>query len=195
MVDRTRELEYALGDGNKIVEPNETETVVIQRRWIRATSILRARDDTRGGRSRGPQTRTARRDLSASGEARHGPQTPARRTAGRLPQVDRPRLKVLYISRGYSTHDRRFLTSFVNEGWATSHLPILGERLDERPLPDTVETLKWTPDLSDPLRSEDWIEREQRLRAVLAERTPDVVIAGPVQSGAYLAALAGANPS
>lgn len=42
MVDRTRELEYALGDGNKIVEPNEKETVVIQRRCMRATRDLSA---------------------------------------------------------------------------------------------------------------------------------------------------------
>lgn len=36
MVDRTRELEFALGDGNKQVEENERETVVIQRRCLRA---------------------------------------------------------------------------------------------------------------------------------------------------------------
>jgi N-acetylneuraminate synthase len=40
MVDRTRELEYALGDGNKIVEPNEKDTVVIQRRCLRAARDL-----------------------------------------------------------------------------------------------------------------------------------------------------------
>jgi sialic acid synthase SpsE len=42
MVDRTRELEYAMGDGNKIVEPNEKETVVIQRRSLRAARDLPA---------------------------------------------------------------------------------------------------------------------------------------------------------
>ena len=42
MVDRTRELEYALGNGEKIVEPNERETVVIQRRCIRAARDLTA---------------------------------------------------------------------------------------------------------------------------------------------------------
>jgi len=36
MVDRTRELENALGNGVKDVEPNEQETVVLQRRSIRA---------------------------------------------------------------------------------------------------------------------------------------------------------------
>lgn len=40
MVDCTRELEYALGDGIKRVEANELETVVLQRRSLRATSDL-----------------------------------------------------------------------------------------------------------------------------------------------------------
>jgi len=42
MVDRTRELEYAMGDGNKVVEPNETETAVVQRRCLRAAGPLAA---------------------------------------------------------------------------------------------------------------------------------------------------------
>lgn len=42
MVDRTRELEYALGDGDKRVEENEQETVVIQRRSLRAAGPLPA---------------------------------------------------------------------------------------------------------------------------------------------------------
>ncbi len=42
MVERTRELENALGDGIKRVEKNERETVVVQRRSLRATEILPA---------------------------------------------------------------------------------------------------------------------------------------------------------
>lgn len=43
MVDRTRELEAALAeDGNKIVEANEQETVVVQRRCVRAAEDLAA---------------------------------------------------------------------------------------------------------------------------------------------------------
>lgn len=50
MVDRSRELEYALGNGIKRVEDNEKDTVVIQRRGLRAArdlaegAILRAED-------------------------------------------------------------------------------------------------------------------------------------------------------
>lgn len=40
MVDRTRELELALGDGNKRVVENEQSTVVVQRRCLRAAKDL-----------------------------------------------------------------------------------------------------------------------------------------------------------
>jgi N-acetylneuraminate synthase len=40
MVSRTRELEAALGDGIKKIEPNERETVIVQRRCIRAARDL-----------------------------------------------------------------------------------------------------------------------------------------------------------
>ena len=40
MVDRTRELEASLGDGQKKIEENERETVIVQRRCIRASRDL-----------------------------------------------------------------------------------------------------------------------------------------------------------
>lgn len=42
MVDRTRELELALGDGNKRVQENEQATVIVQRRCLRACGELSA---------------------------------------------------------------------------------------------------------------------------------------------------------
>ncbi len=42
MVDRTRELELALGDGIKVIEENEKETVILQRRSIRVTREMQA---------------------------------------------------------------------------------------------------------------------------------------------------------
>ena len=41
MVDKTRELELALGDGFKRIEKNELNTVVVQRRSIRAKINLK----------------------------------------------------------------------------------------------------------------------------------------------------------
>jgi len=40
MVDRTRELEYSLGNGQKKIEYNEAETVVLQRRAVRLSKDL-----------------------------------------------------------------------------------------------------------------------------------------------------------
>ena len=41
MVDRTRELEFALGSPDKRVTANETETVVVQRRCLRAARDIK----------------------------------------------------------------------------------------------------------------------------------------------------------
>ncbi len=49
MVDRTRELELSLGDGEKKVEFNELETVVVQRRAIRANKKLTAGEAIKEG--------------------------------------------------------------------------------------------------------------------------------------------------
>ena len=42
MVERTRDLEAALGDAEKAVAGNERETLVLQRRCLRATRPLQA---------------------------------------------------------------------------------------------------------------------------------------------------------
>ena len=104
--------------------------------------------------------------------------------------MDRSRLKVLYISRAYTTHDHRFLKSFVEAGWAPIHLPLLNERLDARPLPRGVRTEAWA-ESGAPITSRS---RRDALIKLLSEEHPDVVIAGPVQSGAFIAALARAKP-
>lgn len=108
--------------------------------------------------------------------------------------MDRSRLKVLYISRGYTTHDHRFLRSFVGAGWAPIHLPLLEENLDARPLPEGVRTATWTTHLAEPGAQAAPRSRRNRLIQLLSDVRPDVVIAGPVQSGAFLAARARAKP-
>lgn len=49
MVDRTRELELSMGYGIKKVEANEVETVVVQRRSLRATTNFKAGHVIKGG--------------------------------------------------------------------------------------------------------------------------------------------------
>lgn len=107
--------------------------------------------------------------------------------------MDGRRLNVLYLSRGYTTHDRRFLGSFAKAGWRPTHLPLIDERLDTRPLPEGVKQLNWD-DTKWPDTAADFHSRAVHLKSVLEEVKPDVVIAGPIQQGSYIAALAGAHP-
>ncbi|HUQ47271.1 MAG TPA: glycosyltransferase family 4 protein [Gemmatimonadaceae bacterium] len=107
--------------------------------------------------------------------------------------MDGRRLNVLYVSRGYTTHDRRFLGSFARAGWSPTHLPMMDERLDSRPLPDGVKQMSWGNNKW-PDSAEDMASRVEHLRGVLREMRPDVVIAGPIQHGSLIAAQAGAVP-
>ncbi len=94
------------------------------------------------------------------------------------------------MSRGYTTHDPRFLASFVGAGWAPYHLPLQEERLDQRALPEGVESLTLSRQMDDVAEE----TRVDELRSTLGDLRPDVVIAGPIQTGAYVAASAGADP-
>ncbi len=108
--------------------------------------------------------------------------------------MDRSRLNLLYFSRGYTTHDRRFLQSFVDAGYKVSFLRLLNEQLDVRVLPEGVASIDWvgnTRPLKTPL---DYLVRYVALRQILSEISPQVVLAGPVQSCALLVALAGYKP-
>jgi glycosyltransferase involved in cell wall biosynthesis len=107
--------------------------------------------------------------------------------------VDGRRLNVLYVSRGYTTHDRRFLGSFVGAGWSPTHLPLTHERLEMRSLPEGVNMIDWGEDAM-PSSRREWTTRIRQMKSVIDAMKPDVVIAGPVQGGALIAALAGAKP-
>jgi len=108
--------------------------------------------------------------------------------------MERSRLKVLYISRAYTTHDHRFLKSFVDVGWDPIHLALLSERLDSREPPNGVVTMNLGEAAATSGDIASWKNSRYRLIQILEETTPDAVIAGPVQSGGLLAALARAWP-
>ncbi len=108
--------------------------------------------------------------------------------------MDGSRLKVLYASHGYTTHDYRFLHSFVGAGWDTTHVPLLDDQLEARPRPDGVLTEQWTRHQRAPASSADWRHRRDRLAEIVARTQPSVVIAGPIQSVAFIAALARVSP-
>jgi glycosyltransferase involved in cell wall biosynthesis len=102
--------------------------------------------------------------------------------------MDRPGLKLLYVSNAYTTHDRRFLELFCDAGMVVSHLNMSAAMLDSRKIPERVTSIEWRKDTADLAGCcED-------LRLIIAGIRPDVVLAGPVPTSAYMVALAGFSP-
>ncbi len=56
-----------------------------------------------------------------------------------------PALKVIYFSRDYTTHDRRFLSALAENEHQVYFLRLeqRGHSLEERPLPGNVQTITW----------------------------------------------------
>ena len=104
-------------------------------------------------------------------------------------------MRVLYLSRSYTPHDHRFLAAIGAGGHQAYFLPLQGRQVatESRPLPAGVEQIRWRAGkgLREALIPPGAV---MELRRVLARLQPDLVHAGPVQLGAFLAALAGARP-
>jgi L-malate glycosyltransferase len=104
-------------------------------------------------------------------------------------------LRILYFTRDYTPHDRRFLASLAETGNHIDYLRLEKRRQPavEAPLPSGVEAISWSGGHV-PARREDYPRLLRELKAILGEVQPDLVHAGPVQSAALLAALAGFQP-
>jgi glycosyltransferase involved in cell wall biosynthesis len=104
-------------------------------------------------------------------------------------------MKVLYFTRDYTPHDYRFLTSLVENGQEVFFLRLerRGRQLEDRSLPPEVKQVPWQGGQR-PFQWRDLPGLVRTLRKVVREIKPDVVHAGPVQTCAFIAALAGVHP-
>ena len=106
-------------------------------------------------------------------------------------------MRVLYFSRDFTTHDHRFLSSLAETGLEVFFLRLerRARQLEDRPLPPAVNLVRWpsNPTLS-PFRWRNLPTLLMDLRGILHHLRPDIVHAGPVQSAAFLAALACSYP-
>lgn len=104
-------------------------------------------------------------------------------------------MRVLYFSRDYTPHDYRFLTSLVGSGQGTYFLRLerSGRALEDRALPPEVHQVAWKGGQK-PFAWGSLPELLTSLRSVLRQVQPDVLHAGPIQTAAFLGALAGFRP-
>lgn len=105
-------------------------------------------------------------------------------------------MRILYFTRDYTTHDRRFL-----EKLGLSHHDIFFLRLEDdgiiyepRPLPEGISEVEWKGGKGPARVPEDWMRLMPDLAKVIEGVRPDLVHAGPVQSCAFMTALLGFHP-
>jgi L-malate glycosyltransferase len=101
-------------------------------------------------------------------------------------------LKILYFSRDYTTHDRRFLSALACSGNRIYYLRLenRGKALEDRSIPSGVEQVAWNGGK----RPVSWWNGPsllKNLNKVIRQLKPDLVHAGPIQGPAFLAALIG----
>jgi glycosyltransferase involved in cell wall biosynthesis len=104
-------------------------------------------------------------------------------------------MRILYFTRGYNTHDRRFVETLSKDGRQVIYLRLErdGRALEDRAMPPGVEIARWAGGKGS-VRLRDYSRLLPSLKAVLRKYKPDLVHAGPLQSCAFLAALSGFRP-
>ncbi len=105
-------------------------------------------------------------------------------------------MRVLYFSRDYTTHDRRFLAKFAETEHDVYFLRLENDGIEYegRDLPDGIHEVVW-PGGKEPKTSlESWLHLIPSLEQVISSVKPDIIHAGPVQSCGFMTALTGFQP-
>lgn len=104
--------------------------------------------------------------------------------------------RILYVTQGYCSHDRRFLTRLAEMEHEIYFQPCEATSV-QSDLPRVNGSIRWQPPLSGEKLSpatSAWLTAALRFRRLLRELNPDLVHAGPVQSGGFFAALSRFHP-
>jgi glycosyltransferase involved in cell wall biosynthesis len=104
-------------------------------------------------------------------------------------------LRILYFTRDYTTHDRRFLVELAKTDHQVFFLRLerRGHPLEERPLPEKIEMIRWMGGQR-PSREKDYPTFIYSLQEIIAQVQPDLIQAGPIQSCAYMVVRCGFHP-
>lgn len=105
-------------------------------------------------------------------------------------------MRLLYFSRDYTTHDRRFLHKLTQTDHEVHYLRLEDDGVDyeKRPVPPGVHLVEWPGGRGRAEGPEDWLRLLAPLQEVLDRVKPDLVQAGPVQSCALMTAILGFHP-
>ena len=104
-------------------------------------------------------------------------------------------MKVLYFTRDYTPHDRRFLAALAETEHQVSYLRLerRGHQLEDRPLPKEIKEIRWMGGLR-PFSWRSVPGLYQNLKRIIYEEKPDLVQSGPLQTAAFLVSMTGFKP-
>jgi L-malate glycosyltransferase len=99
---------------------------------------------------------------------------------------------ILYFSKDYTPHDRRFLAALAETPHQISYLRLeqSGHTLEDRPLPPQIQMIPWKGG-GRPAHLHDGPRLLADLKRVIRAVQPDLIHAGPLQTTALLVALSG----
>ncbi|MBK6795187.1 MAG: glycosyltransferase family 4 protein [Anaerolineales bacterium] len=104
-------------------------------------------------------------------------------------------MRILYFSLGYSTHDYRFLKAISDGGHDVHFVQLEGNRrqVESRSVPENVHQVIWKGGRE----AFTWSKLPALVldfKRLLRDLKPDLIHAGPIQTCAFIAVLAGASP-
>lgn len=104
-------------------------------------------------------------------------------------------MKIIYFSLGYSTHDHRFLRAISDGGHEVHFVQLEGNRrqVESRSVPENVNQVIWKGG-REPFKWRKLPALVMDFKRLLRDLKPDLVHAGPIQTCAFIAVLAGARP-
>jgi L-malate glycosyltransferase len=104
-------------------------------------------------------------------------------------------MKIIYFSLGYSTHDYRFLKAISDGGHEVHFVQLEGNRrqVESRSVPENVNQVIWKGG-REPFTWSNLPSLVMDFKRLLRDLKPDLVHAGPIQTCAFIAVLAGARP-
>jgi glycosyltransferase involved in cell wall biosynthesis len=104
-------------------------------------------------------------------------------------------VKILYFTRDYTTHDRRFLKALAKTEHEVAYLRLERgyHQLEDRPLPPEIEQISWSGGRS-PFAWRYLPRLYKDFKRVIKAVNPDLIQSGPLQTAAFLVALSGFEP-
>lgn len=105
-------------------------------------------------------------------------------------------MKILFFSRDYTTHDRRFLLKLAETEHKVYFLRLENDGIgyENRSVPKGIHVIDWAGGTRPAPTPDSWLKLMPAFEKVLGEIKPDLIHAGPVQSCGFMTALMNFHP-